>query len=572
MDNKKSVSILENINRLHEISVISDFDKLKEEVEKFIINYSSQIGIGRVDLIFCESGELSFKKNIYDSDKYNNDKDNAMMIPSNPENNSFAFLFYPITYFDEKQELSVMLIAEHIHRVIRKGRTIHNLDDYENISAEVSPLKKLGDALSISRCISMLQEMGEINKYTLLYFNIKNFAAINNACGNIENGNKVLDAYVTAIKDKLDINEHLARNGGDNFVILALNENVDNLIKFLNSVPVTAEIDKLQLSFDLECTGSIYKLNNDDLSYKPVDYAKQTLKLAKKDKLLGFTNYERYKQKIETSELIKNDFDSALAEKRILLYYQPKVNPYTNELCGSEVLCRWQTKDGKIVSPGAFIPILEEEKLIFDLDFYMLRETCKDIKDNLKNGIEPVPVSVNFSRYHFINSNRKYSNIRVDFIDRIISIINEYKIDPKYIQIEITEAGKFEEDQSFKEYIDCFHNAKLKVLMDDYGTGYNNFKPFISTNFDIAKLDKSLISDIYGSDSAKAERERIILEYQVKMLQNLDVKVLCEGVEDKEQVDFLKSIGCDYIQGYFYSKPLPKIEYQKRLINKKFGD
>ncbi len=269
---------------------------------------------------------------------------------------------------------------------------------------------------------------------------------------------------------------------------------------------------------------------------------------------------EEIKEKIELSRLVQKTFFADLNDRKIEPYYQPKVDISNNTICSSEALSRWFTNDGKILPPNKFIPILEQYGYVCELDFYILNKVCKDIKEQLEKGIEPVTVSINFSRYHFIDQKEDFS-----FIKRIISTIFSYGIDTKYIEIEFTEAGTLEDYTIINKFVEILHLYGIKVSIDDYGKGYSSLELLLQVPFDIIKMDKSFV------DKYNTENGRIILSSTIDMMKKLGKTVICEGIENEDQLNYLKSINCDIIQGYYYDKPLPKANYEKRLLYKKYN-
>lgn len=268
---------------------------------------------------------------------------------------------------------------------------------------------------------------------------------------------------------------------------------------------------------------------------------------------------EELKEKIELAILIQKNFYQDLNAGKIVPYYQPKIDINNNTICSSEALSRWITNDGEILPPNKFIPILEQYGYICELDFYILNKVCKDIKEQLEKEIEPVAVSINFSRYHFIGQKEDFS-----FIKRIINTIISYGIDTKYIEIEFTEAGMLEDYTIINKFVEFLHQYGVKVSIDDYGKGYSSLELLLQVPFDIIKMDKSFV------DKYNMENGRVILSSTIDMMKKLGKVVVCEGIENVDQLNYLKSINCDVIQGYYYDKPLPKEEYEKRLVYKKY--
>ncbi|NCC44993.1 MAG: EAL domain-containing protein, partial [Clostridia bacterium] len=216
----------------------------------------------------------------------------------------------------------------------------------------------------------------------------------------------------------------------------------------------------------------------------------------------------------------------------------------------AEALVRWIKKDGTVISPQDFIPVFEKDGLIVKLDSYMFRKVCQKQEEWLERIGHVVPVSVNLSKRHLYKG---------DFLSEYRQILSEYTIVPEAIKLEITEGTMAEQKEHMQEMIDHLHQMGLKILMDDFGTGYASFGMLKSLDIDVLKLDKSLVDDIGDS---KGEE---ILKSIIKLAYALGMDVVAEGVEKKEQLDFLLQCDCRVIQGYYFSKPLCEEEFEKLL-------
>lgn len=231
------------------------------------------------------------------------------------------------------------------------------------------------------------------------------------------------------------------------------------------------------------------------------------------------------------------------------MWYQPKFNSHTGKIVGSEALIRWRADDGSLISPGRFIPLFEKNGNIIRLDEYVFREVCRQQKEWQKEGIQILPVSVNISRFSLY-----YSNV----VEKYERIINYYDVDHKYVQIEITESAIIE-NTVIVELIQKFHDAGFDILLDDFGSGYSSLASLNQMPFDTIKLDKSLV-DYVGNENGEK-----LLKFIVQLVQSLGMKITAEGVEYKEQLDFLENLNCDDIQGFYFSKPLMLADFSAKL-------
>ncbi len=240
-------------------------------------------------------------------------------------------------------------------------------------------------------------------------------------------------------------------------------------------------------------------------------------------------------------EKLEQDFNTALKENRIKVYYQPVVRTLTYKLCGFEALARWIKEDGSVVSPDQFIPQLESLGIIHELDIYIVREVCKNLREQLNKGNEIVPISFNLSRLDF-----EYC----DIFSEIENIVREYDVPRDLLHIEITETTVMHDPEKIGVAIDQIHTAGYKVWMDDFGSGYSSLNVLKDYEFDEIKIDMQFLS-------AFSERSKMIISSIVEMAKKIGTHTLAEGVETMEQVEFLRNLGCEKVQGFYYGRPLP---------------
>lgn len=241
----------------------------------------------------------------------------------------------------------------------------------------------------------------------------------------------------------------------------------------------------------------------------------------------------------------------ALNNEEFMVYYQPKYDPRTNELRGAEALIRWNSPEYGFLSPGRFIPIFEKNGFITEIDHYMLKHVAADQKKWLDEGYKCVPVSVNVSRAHFIES---------DLAEQIRDIVDEAGTPHEYIEIELTESAFFDDKMALLNTIGKLKNYGFAVSMDDFGSGYSSLNSLKDLPLDVLKLD----AEFFRGDS-EDERAKIVVSEAIKLGKSLNMNIVAEGVEIKEQVDFLAGEGCDMIQGYYFAKPMPGNEYADRM-------
>ena len=247
---------------------------------------------------------------------------------------------------------------------------------------------------------------------------------------------------------------------------------------------------------------------------------------------------------------LRDSFDTALEEGHIFVCYQPKMNHTTGRMIGAEALMRWKHPEFGMQYPSDFIPMLENSGLICRADLYVFETVCRFLKKCLERDIQPVPVSCNMSRYDIFDN---------DYADRIEEIRTRYDIPVKYIHVEITESSAIGGTELVASVLDKLHSFGYVVEMDDFGSGYSSLNILKDLNVDVIKLDMRFLSGNIGG------RGGTIISSIVQMTKWLNTPVIAEGVETVSQADYMKSIGCTYIQGYLYSKPLEEDEFMRKM-------
>ena len=257
-----------------------------------------------------------------------------------------------------------------------------------------------------------------------------------------------------------------------------------------------------------------------------------------------FTYYDLEMRKMTIKrDYILNNFEKAMNDKWIRAFYQPIIRAGSGHICDEEALCRWIDPDRGVIPPNEFINVLEEAKLIYKLDLYMVDRIIEDFTTKKAEGIKALPVSVNLSRYDFKCC---------DMVKEITKRMDKAGLPHYMLSVEITE-NCFEIDETFlREQIRCFRENGFKVWMDDFGSGYSSLNALAEWDFDLIKFDMIFLKKFDSSP-----KSRIILRQLLHMTQKLGIQTIVEGVETEEQMTFLKEAGCDMCQGYYFDKPSP---------------
>ena len=402
--------------------------------------------------------------------------------------------------------------------------------------------------------VERLGASGRLNRYAIVRFNLKHFSLINRQLGR-DVTNRVLKQYIGTMEDSVSPEGSVSRLGGDNFVVVLLKEKLDRLLRILAGIPV--EYDgpdggRVMVS----ARAGIFSIP-DDYFYHEFGDVMDRLTSAYNGARRGisgdfFYANEQLVEEKERAMRIRQAFPHALANKEFLVFYQPKVNVEDNSLAGAEALSRW-FRDGKLIMPGEFIPPLEQTTDICRLDFYVLEQVCRDLRRWLDEGRQAVRVSVNMSRRHLMD---------MDLLSHILFIIDKYHVPHEYIEIELTEMTSDVEFRDLKRIVSGLQKEGVFTSVDDFGIGYSSLNLLKEIPWDILKVDRKFIPA--ESDSAR-DRQHIMFRHVVSMARELGLVCVAEGVETAGQLSILRENNCGIAQGFYFDKPLPVKEFEKRM-------
>lgn len=400
-----------------------------------------------------------------------------------------------------------------------------------------------------------LKAKNKLQNFSGLFLNLKNYKYINQSKSPAI-GDMGITSFTRSVMAMCHDDEMIARLGGDNFFVLVKKENRDIFVKALSSMNVSVTVPHgPTIPLTIQSRIGVYDIQPQDSMNEIMHCSSVALnesRLHPGNDIVYFTKKmleDAYHEK-EISSL----FREALRRKEFIIFYQPKVSVKDQKLCGCEALVRWN-RNGQIIPPNEFLPILEKETSICQLDFYVFRKVCEDLRSWIDAGINPVRVSSNFSRHHLGNPN---------LTEDILAIMKEYQIESKYIEIELTETSNFEDKVAMQKFVNGLRQHGITVSIDDFGTGYSTFAAIKDLNVNVIKLDKSLLDHI-GDEKYHDE---VVIKNMVNMINELHLEVVAEGVENSKQLDFLQNAKCSIIQGFIFDKPLTKEDFEKRLSNK----
>lgn len=402
-----------------------------------------------------------------------------------------------------------------------------------------------------------LISMNQIDKYDAFYFNIKNFKYVNNVLP-LSSENDVLRIYADKVKRFLLPSEYLAHFGGDNFGALILRERATDFLSYISDLEIDFHYDDKDYQFTFGATiGAAHPDHIKDPRRVMVYINAAYVMARQRHHLIEYYNDELYSEIILQKNILAQ-FKPAIQNREFVIYYQPKVNVDTKILCGAEALVRWQKND-ELISPFKFIPVLEKDGSICELDFYVLDSVCYFLRRIIDDGIEPIKISSNFSRYHLTNKNLARD---------IVTIIDKYHLPHELIEVEITESEDFRDYAIMEHLVRTLSDEGISTSIDDFGTGYSSLNMLKKIDLNLIKIDKSFIP--LETEYQNKDKDFIMFRHIVSLANALGMNTIAEGVETETQFEYLKEVHCNMVQGYLFDKPLPEDEFIKRLKNRQY--
>lgn len=391
--------------------------------------------------------------------------------------------------------------------------------------------------------------------YSLVSLNVRQFKLANVILGS-STGDRLLKWVHDCIQANTTENELVGRGYADDFILLVTTRDRETTLRIVESV--INEINR----FTGEC-GRIYTIQIylgvyeiDDPSLPLVEIIDRANIAKKSSKIVQgplydcvfYSDLERQRM-IKTKD-IEDKMHDALVNGDFLVYLQPKIETQCKTVVGAEALVRWHDKKAGIISPGEFIPCFESNGFIIKVDLYVFDQLCCMMRQWLDAGIKPVPVSVNLSRAHLRNP---------DFVKQYIHIRDAYDLPHELLEIELTESLMFDNIEVLVAIVNELHEAGFKCSLDDFGCGYSSLNMLKDIQVDTLKLDGAF----WVSPDVDNPREREIITSMVSLARKLGMTTVSEGVETVTQLEFLRQIECDMVQGYVFSKPLPAAEFEE---------
>lgn len=390
-------------------------------------------------------------------------------------------------------------------------------------------------------------------KYALVAFDVNSFNAFNETNGTSA-GDDVLRYIADVLKRECKEDEVCARYSADNFAVLAEGRDFEAVKRKILSLDAklsnVIQGRKILISYGVRMVDD--KTSDINKHYDRAVVAKDSIK-GNYDQFIAEYNDEMYQRLLKDADLVSR-FDEAMENGEFLVYYQPQYDTLNQSIVGAEALVRWKWKGGDIIPPGRFIELFEHNGLVVRLDFYIFEQVCRQMALMRGEGNAVVPISVNMSRAHMFDT---------DLVEKLLSIAKDYGVDPGTLEIELTESAFMAESAKVVGMVDSLRGAGFKVSIDDFGSGYSSLNLLKDVSLDALKMDMRFLEGF-----EKGGKVGTVVTSVVRMAKWLKLPIVAEGVEDKTQFSFLKSIGCDIIQGYYFAKPMPVPDFEELIKNK----
>lgn len=399
-----------------------------------------------------------------------------------------------------------------------------------------------------------LYEFDPEKVYACIYADIDNFSYINENFG-YEEGNEILKDYALRLQKVRSEGSICCHVHADKFIILSIRNSRKEIEKTVQKV--NKEFNAMSRAMypmsDMRVVTGIYYIDDPGCDIvRAVDHAIHVWKHAKKNKYKTYAIYsDDFANERRTRLKIVGSIHNAIESGEIEAFMQPKFSMKTMKVVGAEALSRWRNPDGTYKYPDQFIPFLEDVGYIIDVDFCIFEQVLRAMSEWKANGKKMIPVSVNFSRQH-INHD--------DFVARIMALTAKYGVEPKYIEIEITESAFMKKPEKMMRFMRELREEGYKIDIDDFGTGYSSLNMLLDVPVDIVKIDKSFIDDY------DTQLKREYINQIGNLIQTAKKDIIFEGVETQEQIKFLTDCGYENAQGYVFSKPISMKNFEEKYI------
>ena len=435
--------------------------------------------------------------------------------------------------------ISIEILEEMLEGYLKDiTETSINIEDIPHDDEMMLMLKNMGRLRRFRRNVNDLLFSAQ-NPVGIIQFDIRKFKLVNDLYGE-KFGDEVLYFIRRKLKEVCRKEQYYINVRSDVFMVVMEYEKEEELVKFIQDLD--ARIGSFK-NVKLQTSYGVYIVEDREMELRQMEDRASMARRAAKDSILTNILFykEKFKERLYTRKFIEENMQAAINERQFMMYLQPKYSIAKNEIIGAEALVRWRHPERGMIYPDQFIPIIEENGFVKKVDYYIWAEACRFIKKCEASGVMPCPISVNVSRIHLKDN---------EYIEVLSDMIESNDISKTLLELEITETA---DDLQISRKALKLKEEGFTLLMDDFGSGYSSLNVLLETPFDVIKLDRKFIENMMVSNKG-----RLILEQVVLMANKLELGILAEGVETKEQVELLRSIGCDQVQGFYYAKPMPE--------------
>lgn len=422
--------------------------------------------------------------------------------------------------------------------------------------AFIDPLTGGMNRVAFQHACQRLIKTAPPNTYVVVLVNIKNFKMINEYYG-IGQGDNILRHVMAKLRDSLREGELAAHMESDHFLLL-LHEQVSAVSARTKQIisDINSSLKKVDFPTDLTMTLGICAVENPKMDIRII------LERVRMASQIRFSNTDsdscvfydaHFAQQLQREYSLNQMFFNSIKNHDFEVYFQPKICLKTNTVCGAEALVRWNHLGLGLLYPVSFIHQFEKNGYIEKLDLYVLEEVCRTLNRWSHTGITPVPISVNLSRYHFLVP---------DCLQKLKQIADSYEVPCNLLELELTESMFFGESELplVKQQIEQMHRLFFRCSLDDFGVGYSSLDLLLSFDVDTIKLDRKFVRD------PENQRAVEIVTSVVQLAKGLNIQLVAEGIETEQQLSFIRQVGCDVAQGFFFSRPLPIPAFEKQWM------
>lgn len=559
---KNSILVVEDTELYKELlnhEMYKEYDFIEVSKVKKAMNYINKnrdtIAIIILDLKISKEDGFFFLTSLEKEDGLT--KIPVMIVTMDRSNEAFSLRHGAWDFIDKPVDLEVL--KARMDAIVERKSTIDMLRKRKELYAEQLSYMTVYDELTgiynlktfFAKAKTIMVSNPNI-KYACMVFDINRFKLVNELFGHGV-GNQLLCHIATCLATNLreERGEVCGRMHADTFVALFPfdKQKIEHLV--MESEGCLA---KFGVFIELVASFGIYVVNDSSLSIDLVcDRAMMARSSIKGNYIKRFAYYdEALHNQLLWEQEITNEMVHALNSKQFQIYLQPKCSLRSGEILGAEALVRWLHPEKGVISPNEFISIFEKNGFIFKMDEYVWEQTCELIKKWLSQYKHVLPVSVNVSKQNLYHP---------EFSDILLGIIAKYDIPPTLLELELSETVYTDDSEHLVQTMAKLQNAGLRIIMEDFGSGFSSLKMLHEAGIDCLKID---LRDVV--DKTMNGKGEIVLESIITLTKKLNLPVVIEGVETKEEVDFLRTIGCDVAQGYYYSRPVLISEFEKRAF------